>query len=250
MPRTKTVRVSLPVPPAPPQDTDDPPVVPDLGATPDPEATRKRLMEILETAEGIREEHGVGADALRHMAALTRDLGADYIDGAMLATLPEFDVKALMEEAVQLDEHAHLRGRSFQVVFRRCAGKSGGKVMFGKGGANSKRDRALGAAWFRVTLALDVWCLLTLDERRRLVHHEMGHCAVDVDAQGHPRPKTVGHDVEEFAATWARYGLAGDEDSARAVAAVASHPETEATCRRYGFDPVTGQGVLFGGRPC
>lgn len=210
------------------------------------EKLHNALRELFDRAETIRENQGIAAEALRHLARLTRDLGRDYWRGEDIADADEvFDVAEIIRRLAKLPEHRHLAGFPVDVVWRRCAGRSCGRIVAGKGGAVGKRERELGAGWFRITLALDVWLLLTEQERERLVHHELGHCAVGVDARGHPKPETRAHDIEDFAATLARYGLAGDRESAQAAAAAASHPETEATWRRYGFDPVSRQGLLF-----
>lgn len=214
--------------------------------TPTPEEQIREVAEHLALiGPEIRGQEGLAASGLATVNAHTRGLPRSYWPSALLGDLDGYDVAGIIARVTEQPERAHLHGYRIDVTWQRKASTYRGQIVAGKAGPTPRRDRELGAAPFRVTLAFDVWVLLTAEERERLVHHELGHCGVTADAEG--RPKFVGraHDVEDFADTIARHGLSGS-GQAQAVAEAIAHPETVRRLREYDLDPVTGQGLLFG----
>lgn len=153
-------------------------------------------------------------------------------------------VAQLVEECTEIDiddEHVD----RVEVVWKVKAGSSMGGVTLGTCKPVGKRERE---AWrgtgpcpfWRVTLALDVWVLMTPSERWRLLHHELMHAAYKDSGD----PSGRKHDIEEFAATVARYGLVGEEQ-ATFVAQAMARPAIVEEMREWSIDPTTGQGMLF-----
>lgn len=125
-----------------------------------------------------------------------------------------------------------------RVTWRVKHGSRNGDVTMGTCGLVSGKIRDLDRAAGRpvhdweVTLALDVWILLTPPERERLVHHELMHCAIKPGGENSdPKPSIRNHEIEEFGATAARYGLVAHQ--IRPVALAAAHPETAQAIRTW-----------------
>jgi hypothetical protein len=167
------------------------------------------------------------------------------------------DVGAMVERLVdacdELDIPEDYADR-VDVVWRVKAGASMGAVSCGTCKPVGKRERqtwrGVGPApWWRLTLALDVWILMTEAERWRLVHHELMHAACKRnDNERITGPAGRAHDIEEFTATLARYGV-DHGDPARFIAQAMARPEMREELRVFDVDPVTGQGLLFGSLP-
>lgn len=200
---------------------------------------RTAAQEALDKGPEYLEKRGFGG-ALEALAGILADCPRRYWSADLLGDLEGCDVADIVARVVRLPERSHLSGRTIDVVWRRRHATRQGQVVLGKAGPTPRKDRDLGAGDFRVELAFDAWCLLTPEERERLVHHELGHCRV---ADG--LPAGHGHDVEEHADTVARYGLARPAHG-QLVAEAMAHPTTAKRLREWGFDPATGQGLLFG----
>lgn len=178
----------------------------------------------------------------------------EYLPGGPLTEIPELDVARmaarLVEECPEIDIPDDMVDR-IEVVWRRTAGSSRGKVVLGTCQPIGKRERltwqgAGRAPWWRLTLALDVWCAMTPEERWRLVHHELMHATVAEKDGQIVGPAGRTHDTEEFSATIARYGLAFKEQ-ARLIGQAMARPGMAAELEKvWGVDPASGQGLLFG----
>jgi hypothetical protein len=171
------------------------------------------------------------------------DFDAGHIPGDLLRLVHACDIaptlEALVDGCEEIDIPVGMADR-VQVVWKRKATERDGHVTLGTLGAVSKKDRELGSPYlWRLTLALDTW-LLTDEERRvQVLHHELMHAVYEGG-----KPKTRTHDVEEFAANVARYGLL-DEGRARFLAQAMARPRIVEELQVYGVDPVSGQGLLF-----
>jgi hypothetical protein len=95
---------------------------------------------------------------------------------------------------------------------------------------------------FRFRLSVPAFALATSDEIERALHELLAQCGVGDNGPVKRRPDIVGH-----SSTLARYG-AVDVQEAQAVACAMAHPETRRAMTRYGFDPVSGQGILWPAR--
>lgn len=177
----------------------------------------------------------------------------DFAPGALVAEVPELDVPAmvlrLVEECPEIEIPDSCVER-VEVVWRLKAGKHHGAVSLGSLRPIGKRERLTypgqgDAPWWRLTIGLDTWCLLTPDERWQLVHHELCHATFKGDESSPTGPAGKGHDIEEFAANIARYGL-GDGLRAAAVAQAMARPRIREELRVWEMDPQSGQGLLFG----
>jgi len=210
---------------------------------------------VLDAAPDVRKEGPPTSAASREVVAkMLEDVSRDYLPGAALAEIEECDVPAmaahLLAECDEIEIPAGYEDR-VDVVWRKTAGKSAGAVVLGTCKPVAKRERQTWqgpgrAPWWRVTLALDVWCLLTRDERWALVFHELMHASVKDDADGMiTGPAARAHDIEEFAATIARYGIM-NEMPARVVAQAMARPRIIEELRTWAVDPVTKNGLLFG----
>jgi hypothetical protein len=165
---------------------------------------------------------------------------ADAIDVAAM-------VDRLIADCVEIDiKSAH--APQVDVVWRVKAASSMGAVVLGTCKPVGKRERQTWrgdgpAPLWRLTLGLDVWCLLTEQERWRLVCHELMHATYK--GNGNTTPAGRAHDIEEFASVVARYGL-GAETQAAFVAQAMVRPQIMEEMRSWGVDPESGQGLLFG----
>lgn len=95
---------------------------------------------------------------------------------------------------------------------------------------------------FRFRLSVPAFALATSDEIERALHELLVQCGVGDSGPVKRRPDIVAH-----SATLARYG-AVDVQEAQAVACAMAHPETKRAMVRYGFDPASGQGILWPAR--
>lgn len=95
---------------------------------------------------------------------------------------------------------------------------------------------------FRFRLSVPAFALATSDEIERALHELLVQCGVGDSGPVKRRPDIVAH-----SATLARYG-ATDVQEAQAVACAFAHPETRRAMARFGFDPVSGQGILWPAR--
>lgn len=208
----------------------------------------------LDNAEADRGDAPPTSAAAREKIGKLLDFSEAYLPGHVLTEIPECDVYAMIDllltDCTEIDIPPEYADR-VEVVWRKSAGKSAGAVVLGTCKPIGKRERQTyrgegPSPWWRLTLALDVWILLTTEERWRLVHHELMHATVKEDAEGAiVGPSGRPHDIEDFAATVARYGL-GSELQARFVAQTMARPKIAEEMRRtWQVDPVTGQGLLF-----
>ncbi len=131
------------------------------------------------------------------------------------------------EATTRYPEYNHLRGTVWQVRWRTRGWTRQGQAVLGSCSPVPRADReawtgAGPAPQFRLQLSLPHWLVLSESERLRLIHHELGHARRRADGS----PGTCPHDIEEFAATLARFGIEEGERPLQAVLAAASHPET------------------------
>lgn len=94
---------------------------------------------------------------------------------------------------------------------------------------------------FRLELSLPWWLLATEDEQERGLHAVIIACGHDGTKPVLRKPDIVAH-----SATLARYGVSGIRQAA-AVAHAQAHPSHTRILRDFGFDPETGQGLLWRG---
>lgn len=163
-----------------------------------------------EVKGSLREGDQRFAVAYRLGEALGRLPG--HLRSADLVSIRDLDVRAILDGLLALDEFRHLESRRIELAWKSVHAATCGKAILGRAAKVSQREidlwpEAAGPApWWRITLALDLWLGATPDQRARLVHHELMHCAVD-DA----KPVIRRHDVEEFVITARRYGADSEE---------------------------------------
>jgi len=93
---------------------------------------------------------------------------------------------------------------------------------------------------FRLELSLPWWLLADDDEQERGLHHLLAYCGMETG----DRPVLRKADIVAHASTLARFGVGGVRQ-AMAVAHAQAHPTHERLLREYGFDPASGQGMLW-----
>lgn len=136
--------------------------------------------------------------------------------------------RPLVRETVwRYPEYKYLHGAVWQIRWRTRTWTRQGQATLGSCSPVPRADReawtgAGPAPQFRLQLSLPYWLVMDETERLRLVHHELGHACWKEDGS----PGTCPHDIEEFAATLARFGISEDERPLQAVLAAVSHPET------------------------
>ena len=125
-------------------------------------------------------------------------------------------------------------------VWRLSKWMKSGRAKAGEARKIPSRQRDLDpSADYEITVNLPLWLGLDRIARERLVHHELMHIL------GWVHIEDGEHHIMEFGETLQRYGI-GDPLQAKALASFMARPASEAECRRYGFDPISGQGLLFG----
>jgi hypothetical protein len=208
------------------------------------EKVREALGAGLKEASTIEQKHGATGAGIYRMAEIFKDHGMppwlsnlDLIEADIARELPA--AAAMIRYLVEhCEERAHLR--PFRVEIQWWTGNKAtkGKVTLGKAGPVPIRERLTWAGsgpapWFRVQLSLPYWLLASDELRFRLLHHELGHCQIEVDDAGNAKPTGRGHDVEEFSDTMARFGLF-TKDQAELIAAAMGRKDTEAVGRQFG----------------
>lgn len=223
------------------------------------------LCAAIESANGLRDKHGTAAAGAFAMKAELSGLPG-HIDAAsalsqtmtdeeeeVLSThLDVFAMRAELED--RCPEFEHLDARPIRFVWLKKNPTKHDMIVFGRAKLTPQREQDLWAGpgpapWWTIELGLPTWLLSSPTERRRLLHHEIAHLAVQENVDDEERvtytPRLRGHDIEENATTAMRFGVARKEH-AIVIAAAMRHPTTTEKMKEWGVDPVTGQGLLFG----
>jgi len=184
-----------------------------------------------------------------------RALVRDQVDAHALLT-------QLLEDCEEFrdvrDEEDHPRATALEphvgrigIVWHVAPWSRGGATVFGTAKARSTKQRELDpdGPWWIIELNLAYWLLCDEYHRMRLLHHECGHLlAVPIEKRPNGTwevsPRTRMHDLEEFASTVARFGLLY-QGQASVIAHAMSRPEIRVELGRFGFDLISGQGLLF-----
>lgn len=147
----------------------------------------------------------------------------------MTATYAEAPSVQFVADGLIPEFHPHLADPRVKIVylFVDPVPMSGGKEVWGRCVKVSGRNAYLadpenGDTFFVLEIAEAVWNVLTPDQRRALVDHELSHAAADEDEKGELKLTIKPHDVEEFADVIRRHGLWHDE-AKRLVNAALEH---------------------------
>ena len=206
--------------------------------SPDHEELLTAVRDTLDKIERRRRDEPVGlSDECMEFARDVMDLPEKYYAHHVLAFVPELDVEVIIRELYATCPELVGSAGDHRVRWRVKHGSRSGKAVLGTCAVVSAKDRTLAKQegltvyQWEVTLALDAWMVMTPNERQRLVHHELMHCALSEEGE----PKTRGHDVEDFGATLGRFGAA--EWQVRPVALAMQHPETRQAVRTWEAGP-------------
>ncbi len=176
------------------------------------------LSELMESAPRRRTLDGLYSAmewAAERLPFSEKHLSNDRLQAIALlrSDLPELAMAEtwLLEVINQYPERKHLRKAVIEIRWRLSTWSSQGSAVLGRAKPVPRADRE---AWtgggpapdFRVTLSLPYWIVATDEERRRLLHHELGHLQWKEDGS----PGSRGHDIEEFADTIRAFGLLPD----------------------------------------
>lgn len=219
---------------------------------------RGAIQEILDNAEKTR-EGGEAAHTSKEVKTTLKDCVPPHCDADELLVVladgdtdafPDLDVRAHMARILDLEEFSHLGdGSLIRLLWMRDTPVKDDRAVLGKAKPTSAKTRALwpagavAAPWWDVTLSLAAWLVMSERDRLRLLHHELGHCGISVDAKGKTSPCSTPHDIEENLNTMARFGIRS-ADHAKVIAAATVHPGYVAASLSYFVDP-TGQAKLF-----
>jgi hypothetical protein len=210
---------------------------------------RDALLAAIEAAPDIREKHGHRAAGLAEIKPLLVDV-PKFLRADAHADLLDLDVRPMVARLLHdCAEFGDIRTYPIRFTWRRTHAESGGGIILGTCAVVPLRERltwtgAGPAPFWDITLALDAWLLATPAERLWLLHHELMHAEVDFDKAGDPKPKTRGHDIEEFMASAGRFGPQSIEALALADN-IRAHPAVAERRRDWATDE-HGQGLLFG----
>lgn len=134
--------------------------------------------------------------------------------------------------------HTHLADVRIDYVFRSETAKSNGKAIWGKARKITGLNAFLATPederpvdddideFFVIEIAEPVWAILSENERKALVDHELCHCTTEQKG-GELKLKLRPHDLEEFVQIVRRHGLWRDdvENFANAVQMVLPEPD-------------------------
>lgn len=114
--------------------------------------------------------------------------------------------------------HERLNGRSVAVIMQETATKRRGKAILGTCCRPPPKMLPLLEAGveFVICLPLDMWTVLTPEQRTAVIDHELCHCGISAE-NGEPYIKA--HDYEEFADIAIRHGAWRDDPAENAVQA-------------------------------
>ena len=100
-----------------------------------------------------------------------------------------------------------LRNISIAYVFKQKASKSGDNVTLGAAKTESDLNKVLHTYEAVIIIGFDTWVGMDLDQKLRLVDHELEHLAIDAEKG---KLGTVPHPVEEFPSVIQRWGPGND----------------------------------------
>jgi hypothetical protein len=176
-------------------------------------------------------------------------------DEDVQAALDEDLVGPALQRLLELQEFHHLDGIPLEIgwspkaAVRKDVVSADNKV--GKVKATSKKKRQMwpreagNAPDFELELSLPFFLLGTEEEIERGLHDLLAHCAFKDDDDGTPTLKKP--DISGFASTYGRYGI-GTPREAQAVAHLVARPSLTRELNAFGYDPESGQGLLFSPR--
>jgi predicted metallopeptidase len=100
--------------------------------------------------------------------------------------------------------HKRLDGCKIAVIMREKAATHNGTVVLGCARISPANMRVLfdDDYDFIIELAADKWEILSAEQKRAVVDHELCHCTIKED-----KPALLAHDYEEFAVIINRHGL-------------------------------------------
>lgn len=123
------------------------------------------------------------------------------------------EVKAIADDLIST-VHRHLRAVRMEYVFVEPTPKQRGKEIWGRVRKMTGLPAWLAAddnfrgsevePFFVVEISREIWSVITNDQRKALVDHELMHCGWDREKE---QIVTVPHDVEEFIGVIDRHGL-------------------------------------------
>jgi ribosome-binding ATPase YchF (GTP1/OBG family) len=134
-----------------------------------------------------------------------------------LSKWPDENIKFLPDDEGEIKEIAKflinkyrtdLQNVNIAYVFKQKASKSGDSVILGQAKIESDLQKALHSYDAVVIIGFDVWVELDLDQKLRLVLHELEHLIRDLESG---KIKTQSHTVEEFPLVMQIFGPANDD---------------------------------------
>jgi predicted metallopeptidase len=133
---------------------------------------------------------------------------------APLAAWPNADQKFLVADEVKefarfyIARHrTDLINTNIGYIFKQKASKSGESTILGQAKTESELQQTLHGLEALILIGFDTWLLLTLDEKMRLVAHELEHITWDSKTG---KLKTDTHPVEEFVSILRIFGPGND----------------------------------------
>jgi hypothetical protein len=143
------------------------------------------------------------------------------------------EVVDLAQEVLEKD-HRHLLEANISYLFRDRAWKKGdGRTVLGKASKRNEIDRILSQRRedFIVIIAKPRWDVMSVEERRCLLDHELCHAGVRISSSGEKQWILRSHTIEEFPENLARFSFRRDQ-----MGVLIEHPPsaivTRSTTRR------------------
>jgi hypothetical protein len=185
---------------------------------------------------GEDHDDGLHIDVMERLAKYLETTSVSYVTAEALAeVLPDFDPRPIAAEMIgEFEELADLqpieRGISFDWSLR--VNKRNGDFVLGRASAVGPKERGTWrgegeAPWWKICLSLPYILAVGMQSPRgrRLVHHELMHCAVK-ETRRAVKPSMRNHCVEEFVMTVRRFGLMGQLQEGFVREGLAHLPET------------------------
>jgi hypothetical protein len=104
-----------------------------------------------------------------------------------------------------------LQNMNIGYIFKPKAPRKDDVVTLGTAKAEPENEKVFHGIQAVVTIGFDMWLLLSLDQKVRLVYHELEHVGRDMESG---EVKMQKHTVEEFASVIEKFGPEGDNQIA------------------------------------
>lgn len=156
------------------------------------------LLGLVSTGDAMAKVYGFAAKEPE--LAAWPDATVKFVEGPEIEEMAKFIINKWRPD---------LRNIEIAYIFKQKASKSGDNVTFGSAKAESDLQKVLHRYEAVIQIGYDTWIGLDLDQKLRLIDHELQHLGIDAEKG---KLGIVTHPVEEFPDVVQRWGLGKDAD--------------------------------------